>query len=154
MTPGELTIDDIIANPFVPYDIAVSMNEVGYNFPALSVYCRDHALYSHEAMKYLNRSLDSGILAPTYNQCIEWLDSKNLNIWVIPEYYKTGINWNWQILWYLPKEEWGDISPGKRGNLHGGTMQYGDCGEYKTRREAWDAAIKAAIILLKDREKK
>ena len=82
---------------------------------------------------------------------IHWLDTQNLNIWIVPEYYKDGINWNWQILWYRPKELWGDIGPGKRGDLFDGTMQYGDCGEYPDRASAEEAAIKMAEDILSKR---
>jgi hypothetical protein len=42
---------------------------------------------------------------------------------IVPEFYRDGINFTWQVLWYLPKREWTEDI------INDGTMMYGDNGE-------------------------
>ena len=124
-------------------------------------------------LKIIEKSLDSFLLAAKYfytekeyrsliftelfNSCTDeyfcgkfhikrlydFFDSVNLRIAIHPEYYRNGINWNYQITWYLPKEEWDK-------NLYNGTPYYGDNAEYPSRIEAEYAAFTQAFLLLEE----
>lgn len=99
--------------------------------------------------------------APTILHVIEWLDSKGYYIDITPEFYKDGINWNWQIFWYLPKEKQieetefesseGTIQLSNYDRFVEGTIMYGDNNEYPTRPLAINAAIEKAIEILKQK---
>ena len=71
----------------------------------------------------------------------QWLRNKhNCHIYIMPEAYKTGINFNWQILFYEVNHDdcWGDKSTG----------MYGDNGEYPTYELALEAAITKSLTLI------
>lgn len=74
----------------------------------------------------------------------DFFDKHNLNAVIIPEYYKDGIAWNWQILWL--EEDVHEVSI-----YYNGTMMYGDNGEYLTRVEAEEAMFMEAFKMLEDR---
>ena len=78
----------------------------------------------------------------------DFFDDNNLNIYIKPEYYYTGINWNWQILWHKPTKP-----ENKTEYLYqcGGTGMYGDNNEYPTRQEAEQASFLKAFELLEDK---
>jgi hypothetical protein len=85
-----------------------------------------------------------GILAPTFSQAFRFFREKHgLYHYILPEFYKNGINFNWQILWYLPKEEWTNH------RIYNGTMLYGDNGEYPTQEKAELACLKKLIEIVK-----
>lgn len=67
-----------------------------------------------------------------YDNYTEFFDNKGLYIRIIPEFYKDGINWNLQILWY--KEIVDD------NQLIDGTKLYGDNNEFPKRKYAETAA--------------
>ena len=74
-----------------------------------------------------------------------YFETKGLYIDINSEFYKTGVNWNYQIHWYNDKEEWEEDTTGFKfnpSNLFEGTMMYGDNNEFPKR----DNAIRAAII--------
>lgn len=71
-------------------------------------------------------------------------DSEGFNIIITPEYYKEGINWNWQVRWHNLTD------PEK--SLTDGTGVYGDNNEYPQRQLAEDAALKRCFKLLQERE--
>lgn len=82
-------------------------------------------------------------------KCMLLLDYLGYNIYIVPEYYTTGINWNYQIFWYNPTKEWQKY---KNGDIKGffltsGTMLYGDNNEYPTRNICMDNAISHGIAL-------
>lgn len=81
----------------------------------------------------------------TNTEIFEFLDSNNLYIYIRPEFYSDGINWNWQIFWYLPKEQ----QYGSK--ITGGTGLYGDNGQYPRRKDAEEKAIKRALKILEAR---
>ena len=54
---------------------------------------------------------------------------------IVPELYKDGVNWNWQILWYNDKKQ------------TEGTFFFGDNHEHPTRENAEKAAIDYLVIL-------
>lgn len=60
----------------------------------------------------------------------------DLHIIITPDFYKDGINYNWQILEYNPNAD-NDDYYGKNT-----TGQYGDNGEYDTYGKALEAALK------------
>ena len=72
--------------------------------------------------------------APTLAIVRKWLKQKlNIDIYIRPEYYMLGINWNWQILIHDPESH--DCISDKSSGL------FGDEGEYKTENEAIEIAI-------------
>jgi len=80
---------------------------------------------------------------------IDFFDSQGWYIYIRPEFYKEGINWNLQIFWYADKDTWP-----KRPKKHisdyliSGTMLYGDNNEFPVRRDAEDAGYVFAFELM------
>lgn len=99
---------------------------------------------------------DELIFRPTQDHLQTWLESKGMFVSIAPEFYTEGINWNWQVLWYLPKEKWEWIededengnSVKHPSNIVTGTGWYGDNGEFPTRHEALEAALHMALMKL------
>jgi hypothetical protein len=88
----------------------------------------------------------AGIPAPTLEQLQSWLEEeKGMYISIAPEMYVDGINWNWQVLWYLPKDQW-VIDEDGPSRICTGTGYYGDNGEFPTRHEALEAALQMALM--------
>jgi hypothetical protein len=73
-----------------------------------------------------------------------FLEEKGLHLNLAPEFYKDGINFNWQWLWYEPKEHWSEY------NICAGTFFYGDNNEYPTRNLAWIGAIELGFRLIEN----
>ena len=126
---------------FVPYDLAVKLKEKGYDEPCFGRW-EYFDIINRLGVKLTQTNTSSQntfswqiCSAPLYQQVIDWLDTKGYNIKITPEYYTEGINWNWQVFWYVPKEDWTDWV------ITDGTMMYGDNGEYNTRIEAMHASI-------------
>jgi hypothetical protein len=74
---------------------------------------------------------------------LKFIEKNKLTIKIVPEYYLDGINWNFQIFWYLDninKEEL--LSSDDNYSFYEGTMMYGDNNEYPTQ----DSCYKEAII--------
>lgn len=88
-----------------------------------------------------------GFISPFYNyeHAFKWFREKHgLYNSTHPEFYMDGINFNWQIRWYLPKDKW---------TIHrvsGGTYMYGDNHEYPTQEDADLGAIRKMIEIVKD----
>lgn len=89
---------------------------------------------------------------PTVALALQWIgDNKGIHLSLRPEFYADGINWNWQLLWYLPKEEWlseeyDDKSLGMfYRHVETGTYLFGDNGEYPTKAKAEDEALTYAL---------
>lgn len=92
---------------------------------------------------------------PTLDELQSFLESKGVYISLAPELYTDGINWNWSLGWYLPKDQWemGDAeqstyeefseAPAKQipYRISEGTGWYGDNGEFPTRHDAMVAAL-------------
>ena len=81
-------------------------------------------------------------------QIHKWLrEVHNCYIKIVPEAYTTGINFNWQVLFYDPTDIdcWSDTSTGL----------YGDNGEFPTYELALEAALLKSLTLfdMKDLEK-
>lgn len=153
----------------VDFELAVKLKEVGYPQTDDYAYCvngtwgkmvpvnravnpqypREVDLYTlgfdgnHKPIRRVHaEDTEDVIAAPTFEQVQSWLDDKGLNINIIPERYTDGINWNWQIMWYAPKEEW------EERDIERGSMMYGDNGEHPTRFNAMLHAIQKALTLL------
>jgi hypothetical protein len=135
---------------FVPFEETKALKELGFGPNTNCI-----AYYFHKGMR-LVYSLCYGdewgshtLKAPLYSQAFKWFrDEYGLYTTFIPEFYKDGINFNWQILWYLPKEEWTER------NIMNGTYLYGDNGEYPTQEEAILACLRKLIELVQTNKKK
>jgi hypothetical protein len=93
------------------------------------------------------------IAAPDFEDLRDWLEKKGFYINIIYDLYPDGVNVNWQVLWYLPKEEWVTDRTGNGMTMHhqymSGTSQYGDNHEFPTYDEAMDAALRKAVYKTK-----
>jgi len=130
---------------FVPEEQALALKELGFDEPCFGYYNIDPQL-KNPAFNMVKPFEHIWCLpAPLYQQAFRWFREKHgLYYYILPEFYKNGINFNWQILWYLPKEEWTNY------RIYNGTMLYGDNGEYPTQEEADIACLKKLIEIVKE----
>ena len=94
-------------------------------------------IISYNAVVYLtSKAMLSKLFAEEkINYSIKEVEKKyNVYISIIPELYKDGVNWNWQILWY------------EKGKIEG-TYMFGDNNEHPSRENAEKAAIDYLMIL-------
>jgi hypothetical protein len=128
---------------FIPYGIASILKELGFDEPCIGFYnVRSLFVPDYKVAKLQidNLRLEKCCLAPTFAQAFRWFrDIHGLYHTICPEFYRDGINFNWQILWYLPKEEWTEYV------ICDGTVCYGDNGEYPSQEEAELACLKKLI---------
>ncbi len=139
----------------VSFEIAKLAKEAGFDDKQCMVgYLKDGTESYDFGLDWRN---NTAIGAPTQDELTSWLEEKGKYIYIRPEFYADGINWNWQVLWYLPKEEWTMVEHGYDDNgnplmapirIMTGTGLYGDNGEYPTRHLAIDAALKMGIMKL------
>jgi hypothetical protein len=139
---------------FIPYEQALELKELGFDYQCVNYYSH----YGNGQVHLNNLVLcskigvetnnDKGILAPLYQQAFRWFREKyGLYHTIWPEFYKDGINFNWQILfWYLPKDEWTKYVISDR------TMEYEDNGEYPTQEEAELACLEKLIEIVKSKK--
>jgi len=128
----------------ISYETAVLAKKFGYDEYTSAKYNADR--------QYVFHTNGNNIPAPTQDQLQTWLETRGLYVSIAPEFYADGINWNWQVLWYLPKNTWeweeyedeGKIIKHAR-NIVTGTGYYGDNGEYPTRHLAMEAALQMAL---------
>lgn len=92
---------------------------------------------------------------PTVLLALQWVGvNKGIYLSLHPEFYEDGINWNWQLWWYLPKEEWIERDYEDKSNgtyytyIEGGTYMFGDNGEYPTKPEAEFEALNFALNMI------
>lgn len=148
---------------FITYTQSLALKELGFDEPCFAYYSinnieesklffdidpDDGELTSLNQNQFYHNNLSEvgRISAPLKQQAFEWfIDKHGLHIHMCPEFYKDGINYCWQILWYLPKDKWTDS------NVHGGTMFYGDNHEYPTKEEAENACIDKMIEIVKNK---
>jgi len=140
----------------ISFKTAKLAKERGFNTRTEDIFYDDveEFVAAHEVIKFEDSS--KIVFRPTQDQLQDWLESKNMYLSIAPEFYTEGINWNWQVLWYLPKEEWeydehindDGILEKLPNNIIGGTGFYGDDGEYPTRHEAVEAALYMALMKL------
>lgn len=140
----------------VTFETAKLAKENGFDIWTENMFYGDgeEFIAAHEVIKFENN--DKSYFRPTQDQLQDWLETKNRYLSIAPEFYTTGINWNWQVLWYIPKEEWeyfvGVNESGESENIARniieGTGFYGDNGEYPTRHDAVEAALRMALMKL------
>lgn len=147
---------------FVPYELALKLKEKGFNEQCLAAYVYVTNSNNNIGLRgcgaiwftvdgiYQNSLYEDEIIctAPLYQQVIDWLDSKNIHISIHPEFYKDGINWNWQVFEYDPNGKKDPISSRYSYTTNRSTMLYGDNGEYPKRMDAVKAAIEEALKLI------
>lgn len=79
---------------------------------------------------------------------LEWLIELGWHILIIPEFYKTGVNYNVQVLHYNPDREFAAID----NFCDTATCLYGDNGELPTLEEAITYGIKWCFNIIKTNE--
>jgi hypothetical protein len=139
---------------FVTYEIALALKELGFDEEVLATYDTDEINDSKHELKIFAFAVpDKGIFeqgfkkgwcirAPLWQQAIDYLrEIHNCHIYIRPEPYTTGINYNWQLLFYNPEDRtcWDKRSTG----------MYGDNGEYSIYEEALEEALLHALKLIK-----
>lgn len=129
---------------FIPYEQALALKELEFDEPCFGYYSFGDELRME--ITYIQMISDGCCLAPTFSQAFSWFREKHgLYHYILPEFYKNGINFNWQIFWYLPKEKWTDY------RITDGTMLYGDNGEYPTQEDAEQACLIKLIEIVKNK---
>jgi hypothetical protein len=137
---------------FIPYEESVALKELGFDEPCFGYYVGlgdnkedPFKLAQIQSEKGQFEWIDNVYHAPTFSQCFRWFRKEyGLYHTIWPEFYKDGINFNWQILWYLPKGEWTKYV------ISDGTGQYGDNGEYPSQEEAELACLNKLIKIIKN----
>jgi len=156
---------------FIPYKESLQLKDLGFDEPCLTMYEEnfkgaEKIKWFHD-MGHLERfsnftngkwiswspnptrpnyyELPDVALRPLYQQVFDWFrEEHGLLYSIIPEFYTGGINFNWQLRWYLPKEEWTEHV------ISDGTYWYGDNGEYPTQEEAELATLRKMIEKVTD----
>jgi hypothetical protein len=155
---------------FIPYTEALELKQLGFDEPCFGYYVDGELRGINLGMEELggvkpyyqrfgfhvlnNHDIDNPnkvvVTAPTYSQAFLFFrDKHGLYVHSVPEFYLDGINFNWQILWYLPKDQWVKDEDGRVRTFTEGTMLYGDNGEYPTQEEADLACLKKMIEITK-----
>jgi hypothetical protein len=130
---------------FVPYEQSLELKELGFDEPCIGNYfhTKELKIYGGDVLRIKNSDMGT-VTAPTFSQAFRWFrDLHELYHRLWPEFYRNGINFNWQILWYLPKDKWTMYV------ISDGTMQYGDNGEYSNQEEAELACLNKLIEIVK-----
>jgi hypothetical protein len=155
---------------FIPYEYALELKELGFDeecFAHLIGFgdgTKENGRYkiNQQQVFYSNDYVTSDDIAeelglypfgicevPLFQQAFKWFrDIHGLYHTIWPEFYRDGINFNWQILWYLPKDEWTKYV------ISNGTGQYGDNGEYPSQEEAELACLIKLIEIVKNGKSK
>jgi hypothetical protein len=102
-------------------------------------------VYANDLYRYIAKKLGEDYEPKNLIGLLGWLDEHNVIIHIQPEFYSQGINWNWQISFYNP-ETFDDP------DLMDGTGLYGDNGEYKTKEDALEDAVKYSLLFLLNRK--
>lgn len=132
---------------FLNHELSKQFKELGFDERCLSWYRIDgtHVLPSNLTMTttntIINQRVPGLVMAPLIQQAEQFLiDKFGCHIVIIPEPHKTGINYNWQVMFYDPTDElcWSKLS----------TWMYGDDGEYPTDRAARIAGIEKAVEII------
>jgi len=132
---------------FVSCEVALQLKKLGFSDSNTfgiykeSTFYRDYITFHWNEYDFIDC-----IKAPLYQQVFRWFrDEHSLNVSIIPEYYQSGVNFNYQITWYIDKKNW------TKYKVSDGTMWFGDNGEFKTIEEAEESAIQMLIKLIKDK---
>lgn len=136
---------------FIPHQEAIQLKELGFDEPCWAWWhiedCDTRFCYSEQRSPIINSRETEIIGLPTYSQAFKWFKDKHgLYYHILPEFYVDGINFNWQILWYLPKKDWTDYV------ISDGTGLCGDNGEYPSQEDAELACLNKLIQLVKNKE--
>ena len=124
---------------FVPYEIALTLKELGFDETCFTYYKNDQLsdileLVKNSQMKNVNNEVDDYISAPTFSQAFRWFrENYNLpsHIHTIWQYDWNNYSYQWHIT--EDKEEW-------------------NCIEYfKTYEEAELACLNKLIELVKNK---
>ena len=143
---------------FVPKKSALALKELGFDESCLMAYLgkeKEPYLKCDDTWHLQAKDVLNPTKTPTYSQVFRWFREKHgLHHTIMPEFYKDGINFNWQILWYLPKDKWTEhvISEGTMWLISEGTMWYGDNGEYPSQEEAESACLIKLIEIVKSKK--
>lgn len=146
----------MLEEQFIPYAEALALKELGFDEKCFGIFIngRWEPRYKSKNSRFKpTKKLDkttSDIFctSPLYQQALEWFATEHgLYYNIGPEFYTNGINFIWQILWYLPKEQWREY------RIYGGTMSYGDNAEYPTHRKAELGCILKMIEIVKQKRK-
>lgn len=97
-------------------------------------------VYANDLYRFLAKKLREDYEPKNLIGLLRWLDEHNVVIHIQPEFYRDGINWCWQVLFYNPKSDTPDL-------ITDGTGLYGDNGEYSTRGKAMCCSIVRALEL-------
>ena len=133
---------------FLNRELSIELKNLGLNEPCFAFYEGEVLNKSMVDKKIQEENNEDNyfVLAPTTSQALSFFRKKyGLYTHIAPEFYTTQINFNWQILWYIPKQLW------TRFRVSGGTFMYGDNGEYPTYEEAEIACIKKMIEISKNK---
>jgi len=121
---------------FVSYELALKLKEKGFNEECFGFYWKKSHIFVYEISD--KRTNDSNYFgAPLYQQAVNWFDSKGIHIDITPEFYKDGINWNFQVWEYDPN--------GYKCTSDRSSGMYGDNHEYPTRKDAIIGGIQKAL---------
>ena len=115
---------------------------VGFNLKTSSVWLDETDYAHHYSATPLdwNRHEDM-VSLPTLSQLQKWLrDEHDIHVVITPEYYEDGFTWNMQVLWWL-----GEDYPDKYISTYGGTMSYGDTGQFDSYEHALENGLRLAI---------
>jgi len=136
-----------IENNFLNYKLASELKKLGFNEKCFGFHLPiDHDDYKKGDIIYHQDKYEKDIPSILWQQAFKFFrDVYGLYVHSVPEFYYTGINFNWQIFWYLPKEKWTKYS------CNGGTFLYGDNGEYPTQEAADIAMIEKMIDIVKNK---
>jgi len=132
---------------FVPYKLALKLKEKGFKEECICGYNSFKLLTSKVSYSTGNDCecrwddrYDTDVRAPLYQQVIDWFDKKGIHIDITPEFYKDGINWNFQVFEYAP--DFFNCTSNRS------SMMCGDNHEYPTRKDAIIGGIKEALKLI------
>lgn len=93
-----------------------------------------------QILRKLGCGFDLNREIPSIAQALTWCrDEKGMNTNIAPEYYQDGINWCWQVSWYLIKDKWklnNKTEHPHYSNVWGGSFSFGDNHEYPTYEDA------------------
>lgn len=97
--------------------------------------------YPNAYMKFLNTKIMSSFDIHSFNidNYTRGLIELGLYPSITPEFYQDGINWNWQVLWYVSND---------RKDFQSGTFYYGDNNEYPSYDIAILSFIEMCFMLL------
>lgn len=131
---------------FVSYEQALALKKLGFNEPCFGYY---QGGTNNLILEQIINSQGNGnwCLAPTCSQAFAWFE-ENYGLYCnfVHDFYKDGVNFLWQIFWYLPVEEQVEDL------LVTGTMLYGDNGDYETSRNAKIACLEKLIEIANERK--